>query len=62
MKPFIFERRRFRRANSDLDETYIPIPNVVEETKVGKVFSTYMTWYILGYILLLSVKILKIDI
>ena len=34
---------------------------VFEETTVGS-FSTYMTWYILGYILLSSVEILKLKI
>ena len=51
MEPFIFERRQFRRANSDLHEKYIPIPHMLQEIKVGNLFSVYMTWYILWYIL-----------
>ena len=35
---------------------------VFEDTKVGRVFSTHMTWYMIGYILLLSGEILTINI
>ena len=48
------ELRPLRKINTDSE--------VSEEIKVGKVFSTYITWYMLWYILLLSVEILKIDI
>ena len=48
------ELRPQRKIHTDSD--------FFEETKVGKVFSACMTWYMLGYILVLFVKILKIDI
>ena len=56
VKTPIFECRRFRRANSELDEICISTDSeVLEEIEVGKVFSTYVTWYMLGYILMLLI-------
>ena len=52
---------QIRRANHGLEKTYTD-SKVCEDTKQGIVFSTYMVWYMLQYILLSSVEILNFKI
>ena len=56
IEPLILECHQFRRANPDFDNIYIAI------SRFEKVFSAYMTWYMLKYVLLFSLEIQKIDI